>query len=487
MITRPILHTFRGLRLLLNLHTVRTSTVGLKMEVTNSAAEAKLETGTDTTTESLSKGPEEVETCQNVGATSSNDTPSKSNDVTTGKKFNKRRHNTKEEQSYRWKKAKLQSKPGGDPDWERPTAKKRKVACLLAYSGVGYMGMQRNQGFKTIEEDLLAAFYKAGAIPKDHMDCMQKMHFQRCARTDKGVSAAGQIVSLKMYMIDDAVKKINDCLAESIRIIGIKRTTNGFDSKNACDARTYMYVLPTYSFAPTKEETEQDFRATDEIMKKVNDILSAYKGTHNFHNFTSGKKFKDPSAKRYIIESKCLNTFVRDDIEWTVISIKGQSFMIHQIRKMIGMMLAIVRGLAPRSMLEKAWQSGKCDIPKAPGLGLVLDKVHFDHYNRKYGGDGLHEALEWDEHQETVETFKEQYIYPTIIKAEKEDRVMQRWLSTLPLHRYEGLSEEETDNNAQQQDGATQLTAEADTTGEGADTSDEPAKDEDTMQRAVDT
>ncbi|XP_078588267.1 pseudouridylate synthase 1 homolog [Branchiostoma floridae x Branchiostoma japonicum] len=483
--TRPILQTFRGLRLLLC--TVRTSAVGSRMEGTISGAEAKLDTGTEAA-ENHSEGHEDT------AAMSSTDTPSNSNDVTTSGKFNKRHHDTKEPRSYRWKKAKLQSKPGGDPDWERPTAKKRKVACLLAYSGVGYMGMQRNQGFKTIEEDLLAAFYKAGAIPKDHMDCMQKMHFQRCARTDKGVSAAGQIVSMKMYMIEDAVQKINDCLAESIRLIGIKRTTNGFDSKNACDARTYMYVLPTYSFAPTKEETEQDFRATDDIMEKVNDVLSAYRGTHNFHNFTSGKKFKDPSAKRYIIESKCLDTFVRDDIEWTVISIKGQSFMIHQIRKMIGMMLAIVRGLAPRSMLERAWQEGKCDIPKAPGLGLVLDKVHFDHYNRKYGGDGLHEALEWDEHQETVEKFKEQYIYPTIIKAEKEDRVMQHWLSTLPLHRYKGLSEEETDNLPQHQDGETQQTAEVDTAEESsADTGDVPAKDEpsssseDTMQRAVDT
>jgi len=36
------------------------------------------------------------------------------------------------------------------------------------------------------------------------------------------------------------------------------------------------------------------------------------------------------------------------------------------------------------------------DVPKAPGLGLVLDRVHYDGYNKKYGGDGLHEELCWD-------------------------------------------------------------------------------------------
>jgi len=39
------------------------------------------------------------------------------------------------------------------------------------------------------------------------------------------------------------------------------------------------------------------------------------------------------------------------------------------------------------------------DIPKAPGVGLVLDRVHYDGYNKKYGNDGLHVQLCWDEYK----------------------------------------------------------------------------------------
>lgn len=36
----------------------------------------------------------------------------------------------------------------------------------------------------------------------------------------------------------------------NIIIAGYRRTTGGFDCKNYCDNRTYMYICPTYAFAP---------------------------------------------------------------------------------------------------------------------------------------------------------------------------------------------------------------------------------------------
>lgn len=51
---------------------------------------------------------------------------------------------------------------------------------------------------KTIEEDLLSAMLKAGLINEEAYNLPQSIQFQRAARTDKGVSAARQIVSLKL-------------------------------------------------------------------------------------------------------------------------------------------------------------------------------------------------------------------------------------------------------------------------------------------------
>jgi tRNA pseudouridine38-40 synthase len=79
------------------------------------------------------------------------------------------------------------------------------------------------------------------------------MSFQRAARTDKGVSAAENLISLKMELADDTLKKVNDLLPKQIRVFGFNKTTQSFDCKSNCDGRTYIYVLPTFAFCPIEE------------------------------------------------------------------------------------------------------------------------------------------------------------------------------------------------------------------------------------------
>ncbi|KAI1905022.1 hypothetical protein AGOR_G00011670 [Albula goreensis] len=328
-----------------------------------------------------------------------------------------------------------------DESQKEQKLKKRKVVLLMAYSGKGYHGMQRNVGssqFKTIEDELVTALVKSGCIPENHGQDMKKMSFQRCARTDKGVSAAGQVVSLKCWMIDDILGKVNTHLPAQIRILGFRRVTGGFNSKNNCDARTYSYLLPTVAFA-SKDQDHLDgsYRLGKGTLYRVNELLSCYRGSHNFHNFTSQKGPQDPSARRHIMEMVCKEPFIRNGAEFTVIKVKGQSFMMHQIRKMVGLVIAIAKGYIGEDVLERSWGEKKVDIPKAPGLGLVLEQVHFDWYNRRYGADGIHEPLDWSQEAEEIAAFKEEHIYPTIVQTEQEEKSMLSWMATLPKHNFE--------------------------------------------------
>jgi len=255
---------------------------------------------------------------------------------------------------------------------ESQKPKKQKVAMLLAYCGSSYQGMQINPNARTIESELHAAFAKSGVVSPENALDPSKVNFVRSCRTDKGVHAAGQVVSLKALMTNDIVEKINHELPDCIRVFGVLPVMKGFHAKTHCDSRWYEYLLPTYSFmeadpalytfsniadpavhfAPTPgcdgrietvevtEATEEEmkikkaYRVSDDTIKVLKEILECYVGTHNYHNFTIGKKFAEKSSERYIMSFQAGTPFVKDTTEWISLRVHGQSFMLHQIRKM---------------------------------------------------------------------------------------------------------------------------------------------------------
>lgn len=316
----------------------------------------------------------------------------------------------------------------------------RRFCLLLSYSGKNYLGMQRNPGTKTVEECLLSALKGTNLITEEQYVRPQLMYFQRAARTDKSVSAIKQIVSLKIpESITSRIDEINNLLPEDIRLMGCKRVTQSFDAKNHCDARTYSYLMPSLALCPLSEITKEDYRISDEVIDLFNSTLQGYVGTHNFHNFTSGKTFKDHSSVRIIRFVNCSGSFFpcdQKELEFVVVRIKGQSFMMHQIRKMIGLAIAVVKGFATPEHINRSMEEPYMDIPKAPGLGLMLEEVHFDRYNRKFGGDGHHEPIEWEDQNGKIEEFKNKYIYPVVVETELKEKSMMNWLNTLTLHSY---------------------------------------------------
>ncbi|KAF4456386.1 tRNA pseudouridine38-40 synthase [Fusarium austroafricanum] len=435
---------------------------------------------------------------------------------------------------------------------------KRKVAVMVGYAGTGYKGMQVNGNEKTIEADLFKAFVAAGAISKANADDPKKSSLVRCARTDKGVHAAGNVISLKLIIEDeDIVDKINAELPEQIRVWGIQRTNNAFSCYQTCDSRWYEYLMPSYCLlpphpetflgrklvelakehgvedelaakmedvkdfwseveekeikpilarldpetkaavlervhvmddeetaarkeaakaenAPTEEKpaaeapageaaeqtTESEaqqpglileshqpknrelgpvdfalrdikaayvaakrrYRVSTERLNRLQEALNKYNGTRNFHNYTVQKSFFDPSAKR-LIKSFIVNPkpIIIGDTEWLSLKVHGQSFMMHQIRKMVGLASLIVRCGTPMERINESYQNQKMAIPKAPGLGLLLERPVFHNYNRKATETLQRPAIDFGNYEDKIQAFKDKEIYTRIFTVEEKD------------------------------------------------------------------
>ena len=313
---------------------------------------------------------------------------------------------------------------------EYPWKRSKKMAAMLSFSGKNYYGMQRNPGplINTIEDELLKALAKSGAIDPEWETNPQKAFFTRASRTDKGVSAARMVVSLKMILDPPSLDEINSHLPSDMRLQNVVRATKNFNCQSSADARTYLYLLPTFAFAPVEEVATEAWRGKPDTIEKVNEVLKCYVGSHFFHNYTSAKLPMEPSSRRFMHEVEAGAPFEKHGLEWSVLKVKGQSFMLHQIRKMIGLALAIVRGHTGPATLETAWGDERIDIPRAPGLGLMLDTIHYERYNKRYGEDGQHDRLDWAGQHEEVEKFKEDFIFSDIMKTEMEEKSMLLWL-----------------------------------------------------------
>jgi tRNA pseudouridine38-40 synthase len=285
---------------------------------------------------------------------------------------------------------------------------------------------------------------------------------------------------------EELVEKINEHLPPQIRVYGIQRTNNAFNSHIHCDSRVHEYIIPSHCFIPPKpgstastyvrssesqgrepepedtfwdnivapdfysllqrqisqrresedrlpdlspeeserlqkmksDETEaiRSFRISPSRLSRIRSAFNVYIGTHNFHNLTIGVPVHSAHASRYIMSIDIAEPKIFGSTEWLRIKIHGQSFMLHQIRKMVGAVLISIRyGVGEESIRHILTTRTDMHIPKAPAQGLLLERPVFAGISEKIKKFG-NEALEWNPYEEKIEKFKEEFIYSSIFR-----------------------------------------------------------------------
>nr|CCC51221.1 putative pseudouridylate synthase I, fragment [Trypanosoma vivax Y486] len=152
---------------------------------------------------------------------------------------------------------------------------KRKVAIVFGYVGERYCGLQWNHlpDHPTVEEELLRAMRKTNMISEENYaqdKVQQKLNWERTSRTDKGVHALRNVVSLNAMLpysknsadefdLEEAKRLLNDVLPPDIVIYEVVPVTRSFNAYMLCGGRTYEYYLPTFAFMSPEEYREKYF------------------------------------------------------------------------------------------------------------------------------------------------------------------------------------------------------------------------------------
>ncbi|GAA5855177.1 hypothetical protein JCM8547_008972 [Rhodosporidiobolus lusitaniae] len=396
---------------------------------------------------------------------------------------------------------------------------KKKVAVLIGYNGLGYKGSQHNPGMPTIEGEFFKSFVAAGVISEDNSNNPQKVSLARAARTDAGVHAAINVITLKMILNPPSMPEgtsledhLNAHLPSTMRVWSVIRVQGSFDPRRLCDQRQYEYTLPTHVFlgpkpgtemgvaldkarasrssvppgasssAPPEEltspiidatkqfweqqgpkskfaddvEAKKKWRMPQGVLEQAREFVKAYEGSHNYYNFTVGKDFRDRSCQRVMKKLEVSEPFVVNDTEYVSVSFLGQSFMLHQIRKMIGLFILAVRTSTPASLVPETFGPSRIHVPKAPGLGLLLVEPQYYEYNKRVveaneknvnlqKAGKLNEQELADSTRETIDPvriglaekldeFKQEQVYKRMWQVEEEQLVFSKWLNYLETY-----------------------------------------------------
>ena len=354
--------------------------------------------------------------------------------------------------------------------------RKIKVLILLGYLGGRFHGSASNSDtlHPTIEDIVLSVLHECELIDKrpGDDDWANKISFQRASRTDKGVDAIRNALSLNIRYdcshtlgFTRLISKLNTMLPDEIHIFDIIPVTSSFSSYKECTGRVYSYYLPEYallgpeSYSRYVKFVELNFRSEgshsensagnfldnstfstiesflpteNELtanLDRANNLLQKYVGTKSFHNFTLGGDPKSPRMMRYITEA----SIVHERNQYHV-TLRGQSFMHHQIRKMVSAVLCTVNHGLNDSFFESLLQKDvRVHIPMLPSSGLVLENLYFQKYNLKltriqcHGNAAGRPKVEFSSDDKRINEFSFK-VLGNIAKTEKLERAHAKWL-----------------------------------------------------------
>lgn len=158
-----------------------------------------------------------------------------------------------------------------------------------------------------------------------------------------------------------------------------------------------------------------------------------------YHNFTEDSV--QPSASSRKILSCTVSPSAAFDTQegaakdmvvttlYTKITICGQAFLMYQIRRMMGALVAIVRGWIPVSFLYFAFQTRTkhLRVSTAPGPYLLLNQPNYEHLLTKKDFTQHGKFISEDEDtKKLAESFKLNNIYPEIARIHRETIVERR-------------------------------------------------------------
>ena len=267
-----------------------------------------------------------------------------------------------------------------------------RIALGLQYDRASYAGWQIQANQLTLQGELeraITAFI--GEAPSNK----SPIHTITAGRTDAGVHALGQVVhfdtSVKREMYS-WVRGVNSYLPKSIVVNWATEVSEEFSARFSASERTYIYALhagPCRS--PMMNERVGYVMLPPGVWFDVDAMRKAATcliGEHDFSSFRSSEcQSKTPVKTMYSID-------IVSKEPWLYFRIRGNAFLHHMIRNLMGSLIQVGQGLRPPEWIAEVLASRSRDMA-APTF--AADGLYFlgPRYDADWGLPDHTPAYDW--------------------------------------------------------------------------------------------
>lgn len=240
------------------------------------------------------------------------------------------------------------------------------IKCIIEYDGANYLGFQIQDEGQTIEQCI-----------KESLDVIYKDNIKIYAsgRTDKGVHAKGQVFNYftNLYIEPNRLKyAINRGLSQDIKIISLEYVDINFHSRFSAKSKEYRYYIKYKDYSVFESRYKAYIDNLD--INSMQEAIKLYLGTHDFTSFCSADVDKRKSCIKTITKAEII--IKENEYEFIF---EGDGFLKYQIRRMMGVLIAIGKGKLDKSVINDLYinHTKQMHYPVAPGCGLYLYKVNY--------------------------------------------------------------------------------------------------------------
>ncbi|KAF8968732.1 pseudouridine synthase [Flammula alnicola] len=215
---------------------------------------------------------------------------------------------------------------------------RRKIALKFCYSGWEYGGLAFQLGptpLPTVENVLFDTLAKSRLV--DAEAGFDGCGWEKCGRTDRGVSAAGQVVSLWEH---DYLAMLNRLLPDTIRVTAWSPVADSFSARFSCKYRHYKYFFSSLHLDIPRMQA-----AADRMV-----------GEHDFRNLCKLDAQKQiTSFRRKILRATVTPLDGEDGGNGVmhVFDLVGSAFLYHQVRHIMAVLFLVGSGLEPPSVVTE--------------------------------------------------------------------------------------------------------------------------------------